>query len=230
MNMPAYEEITLGYSVEGRPIVATRFLPGVSEVDTLFLAAFHGDEPLSEQLLSRWRQHLINNPAEWAHSPAFILVPVVNPDGLHRQTRTNARGVDLNRNFPTQNWAEIETGTPYYSGPQAASEPETEALLALLEATKPRKIISLHTPYKVLNFDGPAEALANAMASHCGYPVVADIGYPTPGSFGTYVGKERGIPTVTVELAEDVSLDTLWKEHQLALEAALLFTAAGPVG
>jgi protein MpaA len=122
-------------------------------------------------------------------------------------TRVNANKVDLNRNWPTQNWREnTETpGSPYFGGPVAASEPETRALMGLMDQLQPRVIVSIHSPYRVVNFDGPQPQtlqLAEAMAARNGYPVTASIGYPTPGSFGNWAGVERQIPTITLELPD----------------------------
>lgn len=167
--------------------------------------------------------------------PPFVVLPVLNPDGLARGTRVNAHGVDLNRNYPTQNWQGEGKQTPYYEGPAPASEPETRALIAWITRLEPiRTIITVHTPYRVVNYDGPAKALAEEMAAHNGYPVVESIGYATPGSFGTYYGIERHIPVITLELPEDdpaktaqpATLTTVWEENQAALLAALRFGLA----
>ena len=57
--------------------------------------------------------------------PFSVLVAVIavaNPDGLQKQTRTNANGVDINRNFPASNWQSSLRKTQYYNGPAPASE------------------------------------------------------------------------------------------------------------
>ncbi len=227
----------LAASGEGRPIEGVYFgLESATSqpLDTLAIGVFHGDEGVSGRLLARLIDHLSQaGPGaglpDWSRQPALI-IPVLNPDGLHRRQRGTARGVDLNRNYPTANWARQGEGTPYYSGPEPASEPETRLVMQLIEAHRPRKILTVHSPYKVINFDGPGRALAEAMAAHSGYPVVEDIGYPTPGSFGTYAGKERNIPVITLELPpspEDPphddqelpveSLDQVWADNAAAL-------------
>lgn len=181
----------IGTSVKGTPIRAYTFGHG-GDV-TFLLGGFHGDEPSGTALLERFRGELERRP-ELTEGRTVIVVPVVNPDGLSRGTRANAHGVDLNRNFPTRNWKR-STG-----GPRPASEPETQALLHLLTELRPARIVTVHAAAAEVNFDGPAEGLARAMSTACSLPASDDIGYPTPGSFGTYVGKERGIPTITLEL------------------------------
>lgn len=234
---------TLGYSVQNRPIEGVFFgAEAPEQLDTLFFGVFHGDEGIAGQVMHRFVEYLqagrlAGEPIDFGQKPVLV-VPVLNPDGLHARTRGNANGVDLNRNYPTPEWEENSVGTPYYSGPQAASEPETRLVASLIETYRPRKIITVHSPYKVLNIDGPARALAEAMAAHSGYPVVEDIGYPTPGSFGTWAGKIRNIPVVTLELPPGVddpphddqelppvTLDEAWRQNQAALEAAIRFAS-----
>ena len=144
----------------------------------------------------------------------LLFIPCLNPDGLQNNTRTNANGVDLNRNFPTLNWGEDTSGagdnsSDYYGGSSAASEIETQFLIDTIKKYSPSLIITLHSPYKVVNYDGPAEEIAQKISKIINYPVEASIGYPTPGSFGTYCGVERQIPTITLELDEKIPVEDL---------------------
>ena len=70
-------------------------------------------------------------------------------------------------------------------------------------------IITIHAPYKTVNYDGPAELLAQKISEFLGYPPSSDIGYPTPGSFGTYCGVERKILTITIEINEEEDMEKL---------------------
>jgi murein peptide amidase A len=197
-------------------------------LDSLVIGVFHGDEGISGQLLDRivadWQagRFQTDSPPDFKRQPVLV-IPTLNPDGLAVESRVNANGVDLNRNYPTPEWQEENQDTPYYSGKAPASEPETRLVIDLIERYKPRKIITVHSPYKVINFDGPARALADAMAARSGYAVVEDIGYPTPGSFGTYAGKIRQIPVITLELPEDESLEAVWHDNAASLEVAVRF-------
>ena len=124
--------------------------------------------------------------------------------------------MDLNRNFPTKNWELSEEKNSYYSGNAPASEIETKFLIEIIEEYKPGKLLTLHTPYKVVNYDGSAKEIAEKMSELNGYPVQEDIGYPTPGSFGTYCGIERNIPTITLELPENEPVEKLWEDNKKA--------------
>jgi protein MpaA len=190
-----WERSVLGHSVNGSPVRAATVGEGPPG---LILGGTHGDEPASTYCVQRLMEH--PELERVLGGVRLTVVDAVNPDGLEAGIRHNARGVDINRNFPTENWVPDEHNPDYAPGPEPASEPETRILVALLEELDPRFILTLHAPLAVVNYDGPAEDLATAIAEINGYPVSGDIGYPTPGSFGTYAGMERAIPTVTLEL------------------------------
>lgn len=146
----------------------------------------------------------------------LLFIPCLNPDGMVLNTRTNSNGVDLNRNFPTKNWGEDtskagDNPSDYYGGTSAGSEIETRFVVDVIEKYKPELIVTLHAPYKIVNYDGPAKEIAEKISTIIGYSVEASIGYPTPGSFGTYAGIERQIPTITLELDEQCPVEDLLK-------------------
>ncbi len=153
--------------------------------------------------------------SKWGNSLLFI--PCLNPDGMSANTRVNANNVDLNRNFPTQNWGKNEGDnatcddetTAYFGGKSPASEIETKFVIDIIEKYQPKLILTLHAPYKVVNYDGPAEEVAEEISQIINYPAEGSIGYPTPGSFGTYCGVERNIPTITLELDEEIQVQEL---------------------
>ena len=61
-------------------------------------------------------------------------------------------------------------------------------------------MVAVHAPFACVNYDGPAAPWAQAVAAACGWPARADIGYPTPGSLGSWLGIDRGLPVLTLEL------------------------------
>lgn len=201
-----------GKSVDGVPLAV--YLPNEGSAEVLILAAIHGDEPETTVVVSEALRCLPDGDLR----AAVILCG--NPDGMLRGTRGNARGVDLNRNFPTSNWA--PDAVHYKSrvndprdmalspGPQPASEPETTALIALIDELKPRAVVSLHSALACVD-DAGASHLGRQLSERCALPFLTEIGYPTPGSMGTWAG-ERGLNLVTLEL-EDASLYTLKDRH-----------------
>ncbi len=177
----------------------------------LIIGVFHGDEPEGEFLINKLMLEKLET------NNTILFIPCLNPDGKNSKTRTNANGVDLNRNFPTKNWELSAEKDFYYSGNVPASEIETKFVIEIMEEYKPERILTLHTPYRVVNYDGPAKELAENISKLNGYPIEESIGYPTPGSFGTYAGIERNIPTITLELPENEPLGKLWEENREAL-------------
>ena len=210
---------TYGKSVQGSPLEVAHLGTGPNR--TLFFGVFHGDEPAGELVLERLIEYLIKTPTE-LQGQSVVVCPVVNPDGLKAETRVNARKVDINRNFPAKNWSGEDQGTRYWGGPAPASEPETQAVIALLESYRPHKIVTLHAPLLNVNYDGPAGELAKRMSALNGYPVEPDIGYPTPGSFGNYIGRERKVPTITLEFPEGPG-GAMWLKNKTALLEAIRY-------
>jgi protein MpaA len=209
-----------GYSSEGKPIQG-RVL-GSGQETCLLVGVVHGNEPLGTPLLERLGAHLAENRGLLSGKRVIVL-PLLNPDGLERGTRLNARGVDLNRNFPSHDW------TPHARhGSRPASEPETRTLLRVIDQFRPTRILSVHSPLSCVNYDGPAEAMATEMAERTGYPLRPSIGYPTPGSLGNYAGSDLKIATITLELPPDLLEEDAWPQLRRALEGFVAFDESTP--
>jgi protein MpaA len=177
-------------------------------------AGIHGEEPETTYALSRALRQL-TVPSEHA-----AVVLAANPDGLVRGTRGNARGVDLNRNFPARDWqsapvthrstiedpSDILLGTGAHPG----SEPEVQAVMSLIADLSPSAVIALHAPLACID-DPNASPLGQRLARRSGLPLVRDVGYATPGSFGTW-GGERGLQVITYEFPL-AATEVLMREH-----------------
>ena len=201
-------------SVKGNDInVATL---GSGERTILIIGCMHGDEVQGKFVALKLLSYYEENPLALTDKK-LIIVPVLNPDGYENNNRCNSNGVDLNRNYPSKNWELSKDKNEFYSGNKPASEPETQLIINLIETNKISLIINLHQPYKVINFDGPAEEYAELLSRYNHYEVVKDIGYSTPGSLGTYAGIEKNIPIITLELPENESDIRVWRDNHLAL-------------
>lgn len=221
LTVPAPRREVIGHSIEGREIVLERF--GDGPVGVLLLGGIHGDEVTSVNVSRGLAGLLRSQPELIPPGRTVAVIEVANPDGYASKTRSNARGIDLNRNFPARNFAP-GGGRGFRGGAKPASEPETRALLAAIAAVRPRLIISVHSirgPKQQNNYDGPAEAPARLMAEHNGYPVTANIGYPTPGSLGSYAGIDLQIPIITLELPRDQPGAEAWADNRAAVLAAI---------
>jgi protein MpaA len=201
-----------GTSLEGVPL--TVYLPESGSARIVVLASIHGDEAETTVVVSEALRCIPKSDLQ----AAVILSG--NPDGMLRGTRGNGRGVDLNRNFPTSNWspdpvcyksrANDARDIALSPGAEPASEPETRALLSLVERLHPRAVVSLHSALACVD-DSGASHLGRQLADRCALPFLTEIGYPAPGSMGTWAG-EQGLNLVTLEL-EDASLYTLKDRH-----------------
>jgi hypothetical protein len=158
----ALEVRVIGHSVRGRAIRAWHLGDPASPVKAVFIATMHGNEARPARILESLRD---GPPVTGAD---IWVVPTMNPDGRHRHTRKNARGVDLNRNFPVR-W--IRQHGSYNSGRRPASEPETRAMMRFLRAVRPTYVVSFHQPlYGVDNSYWKTRALGQRLSEDLGLP------------------------------------------------------------
>ncbi len=166
----------------------------------LAISLIHGDEHPAGSVGRNWmiRLNRINPRNTWR------VIPLVNPDGAAAWTRYNAHGVDLNRNFPSSDWNLLahkywhtfeKNNKRRYPGPTADSERETQCIVKQIAAFKPDFIISVHTPYGVLDLDGPKKLPRPNFYRLPWY----NIG-TFPGSLGRYMWVDHHIPVLTIEL------------------------------
>ena len=188
-------------TVKGQPLYTQDLPKADAKMRVLVVGGIHGDELSSASLAMHWLQLAREIPAD-AH---WRFIPLLNPDGLLMSParRTNANGVDLNRNFPTPNWEreakiyweeKVKRDPRRWPGPKPLSEPESKFLHDEMERFKPHLIVSIHAPYGVLDFDGPT-----APPAKLGRLYLDQVGI-FPGSLGNYGGVHKGMPVVTIEL------------------------------
>jgi protein MpaA len=213
----------VGESVLGIPIEA--WWPTTSRPTRVVWAAIHGEESVTLQAA----HHLLR--VVHADDACAVVVPVLNPDGVLAGTRQNARGVDLNRNFPGDSWSPAPSPTFWSTsitktterrtqlsstGTHAGSEPETQAIMSLVERVAPELVIDLHTPLEcVIAVSEAALAIAEHLAEPAGIRIVRELDGPTPGDSASWC-EAAGATAVTYEF-ELAPMPTIWSRHAEAL-------------
>ncbi len=226
---------------------------------TMILCGVHGDEITPVKFcydILHYLYQLQGNETEDKNfkNKLIVIAPIANPDSFFRArpTRTNYRGVDINRNFPTKDWDEkalklwksrYRSDKRRYPGEKALSEQETYFQVNLIKRYRPNRIISVHAPLTILDYDGPTlstkplpdhnhEVAMNAMHLLVQMSKKAKDyrikNYPFfPGSLGNYAGNERHIPTYTLELpsSDNRKHKEYWKMFKTSIDYALFHTA-----
>jgi protein MpaA len=148
--------VLLGHSVQGRPITAQVLGPATARRKILVVGVIHGNEQAGLAIIDALRHEPVQPGAQ------LWLVPAMNPDGIAADTRQNAHGVDLNRNFPV-GWQSIADPT-YYSGPHPLSEPESQTAVKLIRRIKPAATIWYHQHLDLVDMAGGDRAVARRYA------------------------------------------------------------------
>jgi murein peptide amidase A len=165
-------DVLLGRSVRGRRIFAVMTGDPDNEHRALVVGVIHGNEigglGVARSLASR------RPPKE-----ALVwTIPKLNPDGVAAGTRQNARGVDLNRNFPWR-WRHLGgRGDLQYSGPRPLSEPESRIAHSLILRIRPRVTVWFHQPLGVVDKSGGSLQVERRFARVTGLPLRRLTRYP----------------------------------------------------
>jgi protein MpaA len=196
----------------------------------LVTAAQHGEEAVTALLARRLMERVGGSETAWA------VAPVLNPDGLLAGTRQNAAGVDLNRNFPAATWrpevsvtyppgiAEEQRRPAFRTnesspGDRPGSEPETQALMDLIERLRPPLVIDLHSPLETLLVRTAVPQAVVDLLAHAARLEVVDEIDGCPGAFDDWLD-ERGIPAIVYEI-EQGGLPDICARHLPGLERVL---------
>ena len=150
--------------------------------------------------------------------------------------KNNVNGVDLNHNFPTKGWAQLndnrgKASSEFYKGPSAASEPETQAIIKLVNEQKFSEVINYHAQGQIIYWSqmhaskevqAKDKAMAVIAARRTGYALVdpAADGSRYGAGFKDWLDWEKGIPNITLEVGLGVSpvpenqIEKIWQQNQ----------------
>ncbi|MDG0976220.1 MAG: DUF2817 domain-containing protein [Ilumatobacter sp.] len=200
---------SIGTTVQGRQIVRWDSRSRGATRHVTVVSGMHGNErityPLAEAFLHTARPADMN----------VTIIPSLNPDGWAANTRRNARGVDLNRNFP---W--LWSSSKDSSGPGPGSELETQAAMNLLQTERPDLVIWIHQPldYVAPVADCPiqyAELWANAAGIQV-RPAVSHL-----GGGESWSARTAGLRSMLVEVTSWSTAQSLVDDHVRGFTALL---------
>ena len=226
----------IGFSLAGRPIEAYTF--GVGEEEYLIVAGIHGGyEWNTVALANELITHINENPGVIPTDATLYIIRNMNPDGESRDHgvdgRVNNNGVDLNRNFPSENWTEewdrdgCWIYRPTTGGAYAGSEPETRSVMSFIRSHKIDAMISYHSaalgvfPGGV-PWEEPSKRLAKALSKATGYPYPPiDTGCEYTGTLADWAVENGVGAAVDMELRDHKNTD--FEENLKALQVLLNF-------
>ena len=207
-----YITFSIGTSVDGRPIIAYQFGNGPSMV--LFIAAMEGNEQNPANLLQQWIPDVDANPDRIPSYRTLVIIPQINPDGYAADTRLNADGIDLNRNFPANNWSEqvTEPTAPDVwtndGGPYPLSEPESQAIATYTENNQPTLTLTMHSHGGIVEANDAGDSITlgaeYAKLAHYEaiptYAIGSFFDYTTTGAYEDWLNDKLNLPALEVEL------------------------------
>ncbi len=214
-----YTTYSIGMSVQGRPITAYQFGGGGNMV--LYVAAMHGNESNTAGLLEKWIDTLDASPGSIPAGRTIVVIPRINPDGVAADTRENASRIDLNRNFPTNDW-QTQVTEPWSNGkltneggPSPLSEPESQAIASYIQAQHPRLVLTYHSHAGIVepNDAGDSDQLGALYGAKTGYKVTpayalgTTFDYSTTGAMEDWMRDKLGWPALLVELWTSSSVE-----------------------
>jgi hypothetical protein len=215
-------EIIIGHSFEGRPIRLYKFGSGIQAV--IIVAGVHGDERNTSvtayHIIDMLRTEKIAIPC----GKSVFIIPEANPDGLKNNTRTNARNVDLNRNFDTKVWYNTAYlhGKPLYCGEHPFSEPESKCLKNLFESVHLLGFLPIFVTYHSqansiidandMDFN---KKFSSFLRNNSKYKQV--INYPTYGDAEKWVSERFLIPSASIEFKTKTEPDNEENEKILSV-------------
>ncbi|MFN0051616.1 MAG: DUF2817 domain-containing protein [Planctomycetales bacterium] len=200
-------------STQRRPIETLQLGNGRQRI--AFLSSLHGDEAQSVAVVEELARYLKGHP-ESLRNATVLIVRTPNPDGFDVRSPYNVNGVDLNRNFPSDNWADLANTR---SGPSAGSEAETRSLVRMLGDFRPTLLVHLKDSRgkAIVNGEGNIQKQAEKVADLVHGQPRMGLGARTSGSVENYALTRLKCPSLTLLLAHEPHADQAWEKNSPAL-------------
>ena len=211
-----YKSISIGHSQQNRSVQVERFGSGSEAI--VLLASIHGTEVVGTSLFNHLIDALYDHP-DWLNNRTLYLMKLTNPDGVVADVRGNSQNIDINRNFPTNNF-----GRGLFNGDAPLSAAETVVLMDFFVEIQPSRVLTIHQPLNGIDYDGPAKELAHEL-SELSNIRIHRLGSRS-GSLGSFVGKELQRPIITLEIpgyANERSSEWLWERYGALLHAFIVY-------
>lgn len=206
-------------SAGNRPLQTRRIGNGPTRI--LVTSSLHGNQSESVTVVDQLLAAFLRRP-DVLNGYSVLLVRSPNPDGLAEGTMTNLRGVDLNRNFPSDRFTARPTTL---TGPAPASEVETQALIRLMQDFRPQRVIHLRS-----GLGSRPMVVGNAVST----PRLSEIGVDDRIETGTFSGDLKAGSLeeyVTRKLKSEVLVVHLPRQlDQTGLEDATTAAMAATLG
>lgn len=202
---------SIGTSAGGRAITYYRFGSGSNPI--VYIGAIHGNEASSKTLMDNWINEIEANADNIPAGRSIVVIPVTNPDGFAVNSRLNKNGVDLNRNFPSNDWKATVTipggrTLPAGGGATSLSEPEAQALASFVQRERPRILLTYHAKASIIeaNEAGSSMSAAYLYAKTSRYRAVgksqnSSFQHDTTGALEDWMRDKLGMPALCIELA-----------------------------
>jgi len=219
----------IGASVEQRPLVVQSF--GSGPVTLLFVGGLHtGPEDNTRVLAEMLARHFAEHPQDVPPQVSLYILTAANPDGSARNVHTNAHDVDLNRNWPSDNWVAnachpVTGCTTNLGGTQPLSEPETRALYDFVAGLRPEMVFVWHAQASLVeaNEVAGADGHGQAYAGAAGFDYIEEwTAYTITGQFIDAMQQRLGVRAADVELSRCCSMTQQEFDRNLAGVQAVL--------
>lgn len=210
----------LAESVEGRPIEMTTLGRGSEKI--LLVGPLAGDEVAGIGMIDKLVDFLEQSP-EKLGPVELTLIRDPNPDGNARFQRENSRGVELNRNFPAADWEKIPHQSRWISGRTPSSEPETKALVQLINRLEPDRLVVLQADRQqtgVAQVGTPTDWAA-WIAQHSELKELPPKSVALSGSLASFASRDRNIPTLVMIIPAEAAAQRNWNRFGPALLSSL---------